>query len=408
MRWRSNGDVYFNPRSLGNDENLAHVYRQFHARGPLHRSAVGGWFVCGYELSRRLLLAPELRRDHPAVTNKHAMGHHESIENFEASLFGKEGPRDAVIRAVMRQMFSRSAVERHRSLAQARARELLGAIPADRSVDVVSDLALPFTLTVLSKLLGVDETSGAALREFTERTILLIDSYPAKAAAIAAADELTVQAVAVLNGILEDSPSQDTLAGVLRELARTNVIGPREAVANLGIAFAAGHDTTLSLVAQTLAFLSDHRAIGADALRTGGGMARLIEEAMRYFAPVQLASRVASCDMTVEGKTFEKGADVLILLGAANRDPAAFSDPDVFHLDRGEQPRSLGFGHGLHLCVGEQLARLHTEVLIETVLREFSGYRCTHDGQSWRSTASFRFPLDVRLDMSRNPEAVRP
>jgi cytochrome P450 len=296
----------------------------------------------------------------------------------------------------MKRIFSRAEVAKHRERAHARACHMLQALPVGRSLDAIEDLALPFTLRVLSDLLGVHEAHSGRLREFTERAIMLADSYPARLADILAADEITPPAAEVLQAAIARAP-EETLAGALRQLVAAQAITPMEAVANLGIAFAAGHDTTISLIARILHLLTERPAIGVEALAREGGVVRFVEEAMRYFSPVQLAARVAAEGLDVRGRRIEKGADVMVLIGAANRDPGAFSDPDAFRLDRLAQPRSLGFGFGVHLCVGEQLARLHAEVFAETVLREFPDVACRHDGVSWRSTATFRFPRSVEV-----------
>jgi len=400
MKWRSNGDLYFNPRALQTEEMLAAAYGEMHARGVVHKSVLGGWFVCGYDLGRKLLVSSSISRDHPAVEDKAETQHHPSLELFEASLFGMSGGNDTAIRNTMRRLFSRGELTKYRRKASEHATLLLDGLPRGREVDMIGDLVAPFAEQVLSELLGLKRDQAVELRALAERCIRLLDAHPAATVDVLAADALVPAATGLMRRSLSDAPVDGTLAASLMRMSDAGAISPVEAVANLGVAFAAGHDTTIALLSNTLNLLANRPSIGAAAVTMTDGYARLVEEAMRFFAPVQLVARSAADDIDVPGAHIERGATVMVILAAANRDPTVFDDPDVFRIDRVNQPRSLGFGHGVHLCAGEHLARLHAEILTEAILRDHPDFTVVHDGKSWRSMASFRFPENVALSLA--------
>jgi len=131
---------------------------------------------------------------------------------------------------------------------------------------------------------------------------------------------------------------------------------------------AAGHETTASLIANGLVALLEH----PDQLEWLAGRPnqapRAVEELLRYDSPVQVASRIARRDLKVAGTTVSKGDQALVVLGAANRDPARHPDPDRLSLSR-TAPSHIGFGHGPHFCVGAGLARLEAAETFERIAR---------------------------------------
>jgi cytochrome P450 len=113
-----------------------------------------------------------------------------------------------------------------------------------------------------------------------------------------------------------------------------------------------------------------------DSLRHGRvAIPSVIEEALRFESPIQMVSRVARREVEVNGLRFAKGAVVIACIGAANRDPSEFAQPDSFDPAR-KVKRHLAFGHGIHFCIGAALARLQAEILLRAMLRRYRGIRC--------------------------------
>ena len=117
--------------------------------------------------------------------------------------------------------------------------------------------------------------------------------------------------------------------------------------------------------------------------RTPALMRNAIEELLRYDSPVQLVHRSVRADVEIGGKLVRAGQEAVLVLGAANRDPARFSDPDRLDLARPDN-RHLAFGHGIHFCLGAPLARLEGQIAFETLLARLPALRLAVDGVEWR------------------------
>ncbi|MCA9795480.1 MAG: cytochrome P450, partial [Candidatus Eremiobacteraeota bacterium] len=145
----------------------------------------------------------------------------------------------------------------------------------------------------------------------------------------------------------------------------------------LGLAtllFAAGHDTTTNLIGNGLLALLEHPDQTARLLDEPERMAAALEEVLRYDGPSQITSRYATADVEVGGKLVRAGQCVNLCIGAANRDPAQFAEPDRFDIDR-VASRHLAFGIGIHFCLGAFLARMEAKAAWQGVLKRWPGAR---------------------------------
>jgi cytochrome P450 len=123
-----------------------------------------------------------------------------------------------------------------------------------------------------------------------------------------------------------------------------------------------------------------------------------VEEILRYESPVQMTSRLAQTDVIIGGRTITRGQEVLVSLGAANRDPAVFAEPDRFDITRQPNPH-LAFAAGIHYCLGAALARMEGQVAIGSLLRRFPNLALAEPAVTWKESVVFRSlqSLKVRL-----------
>jgi cytochrome P450 len=158
----------------------------------------------------------------------------------------------------------------------------------------------------------------------------------------------------------------------------------------------AGNETTTKLIGDAvLALLAQpaelERLRAAPSLWPGA-----IEELLRFDGPVQLTSRLARADGEIAGRSVRKGEQVVLLLAAANRDPAAFPDPDRLDVGR-RDVRHLAFGHGVHFCLGAQLARLEAALALEAIATRLPGLRLADTSIRWSSNTILRGPEALHL-----------
>ncbi|HVT65837.1 MAG TPA: cytochrome P450 [Mycobacteriales bacterium] len=236
---------------------------------------------------------------------------------------------------------------------------------ADESVDVMADLAYPVPIAVMCELLGAPADIAPLLRDQTPLLVATLDPL-ADAAAIeeGAAAGLTLMLELVpLIAERRSAPGDDLISALLDDEGGL----PAEEVIPLTlILLAAGHETTANLVGNAVIALHQHpdtaRAVRADRQL----MPKLVEELIRYDSPVQIASRIALSDCIVDGMSIAAGEQVLIGLGAANRDPGVYASPDGIQLDR--HIPHIGFGSGRHFCAGAGLARVEAAEILDRLL----------------------------------------
>jgi len=124
-----------------------------------------------------------------------------------------------------------------------------------------------------------------------------------------------------------------------------------------------------------------------------------VEEFLRYDSPVQLTDRVATVDCEIAGRRIPRGRVVVLLIGAANRDPARFPDPDRFDITRKDN-QHLSFGYGAHFCLGAALARVEAQIAIATLLRRFPDFDGERAPKQWKRSMVLRGPTTLRLQWS--------
>lgn len=268
--------------------------------------------------------------------------------------------------------------------------ELLDQVKAEGSLEIMSALARPLPLATNSRLLGLpvhDELGSDADQATGFFGILGRDLTGEEYRRILAGlDRLT----AYLRPLVA-LPASETAPGLLRRLKEAEPRLARAALlANCFFLFQAGQQTTTGLIGNGLAALlanpKEQERLRAEPALIGNA----VEELLRYDSPVQFTSRIARESVAVGEKRLERGQHVILAIGAANRDPEQFADPD--RLDLGRTGRHLAFAGGAHFCLGAALGRLQGQAAIAALLRRHSSLSLARDGCQWRAHPVLRRP----------------
>jgi cytochrome P450 len=261
-------------------------------------------------------------------------------------------------------------------------------------MDVIEDLAYPLPVTVISELLGVPAGDSETVKAWSRDVARAVDAIalPVAPEVIERGGRAT-QAMAEyfreLAGERRRRPGPDLLSGLVEAEEAGDRLTERELLATCILLYVAGHETTVNLIGNGLLALLRHpeerRRLQDDPALLPGA----IEELLRYDGPVQRTGRMAACDAEIGGVPIPAGSLVLGLLGAANRDPAQFAEPDRLDLGR-DEPRHLGFGSGIHYCLGASLARLEAQVAIGTLVRRFPALTLAAECPAWRPSSTLR------------------
>jgi cytochrome P450 len=258
---------------------------------------------------------------------------------------------------------------------------LLDEIAEQSRFDVIADLAYPLPVAVICRLLGVPLEDEPKFGHASALLAQALDPFVSFTGEPPDGIEERMRAGRwlreYLHGLVEDRrsrPGEDLMSRLIAVEESGDQLTEDEIVATCSLLLIAGHETTVNLIANAvLAMLRNLRhwaALGADADRA----AAVIEETLRYDPPVQLVGRIAADDMAIGEVKLVKGDTMMLLLAAAQRDPAEFERPDVFDPDR-KPFRHLGFGRGPHFCLGAPLARLEASVALSAVTARFPNAR---------------------------------
>ncbi|WP_158888467.1 cytochrome P450 [Amycolatopsis anabasis] len=285
------------------------------------------------------------------------------------SLLENEPPEHTRLRRSIAGAFARGHVERLRprvaELARDLVDELAGRIDADGSADLLEHLAQPLPVAVIAELLEVPEADRASLVPWSNAIVKMYE-YGLPLEGQLAAE----QAAAEFAGYLRELAA-NTREGLLADLADAG-LGPDEVVATGVLLLMAGHEATVNVLGNGV-----HALLGQPAQwrRLVGDRALLepaVEELIRYDSPLQLFERTATADVDIAGYRVAAGTKIGALLGAAARDPAVFAEPDT--LDIGRAPNQhLGFGAGIHYCVGAPLARIEVAAALGALADRLPG-----------------------------------
>lgn len=281
--------------------------------------------------------------------------------------------------------------------------ELLGGALAscrDRGrLDVVDDLAYPLPVSVICELLGVPREDEPRFHPWVEAVVRAIDPQDGRP------EEETLQverAFEELRAYLDrqvaarrSRPEGDLLSG----LAHGEMADP-DLLSTLVLLLIAGHETTVNLITNGLLTLLHHPA-ALDRLRGDPALViPLVEEVLRYEPPVQFVSRTTLAEFEVAGVTLPRGAPVVLLIAAGNRDERRFADAGRFVPDRADGGH-LGFGGGPHHCVGAPLARLEAQLVLGELARRLVGPRLLEDPPPYRAPAGLRGPRHLHVGFER-------
>lgn len=337
------------------------------------------WLIVGYEEARRALNDQRFSKDmHAALaTGEGVVAEGLPGPSFARHMLSVDPPDHSRLRRLVSSAFTPRRVEQLRERVHAVVDDLLDGVAAagpDARVDLVGAFAFPLPFTVICELLGVPEPTRASLGAGLT-AMLVPTSNPDE---FARAKQASDGVVRMLEALVEDkqaNPGDDLVSGLISARDGDERLTTQELLSTIFQLIVAGHDTTASMIGNSVVALLEHPEELAGLRSDPDKLAAAIEELLRYDAPVPHSTfRFAVEPVELGGVMIPAGAQVIISLAAANRDSGQYAEPDALDLDRAET-RHLAFGHGIHHCLGAPLARMEGQLALGSLLRRFPELR---------------------------------
>ncbi|WP_189082231.1 cytochrome P450 [Mangrovihabitans endophyticus] len=376
------------------------AYAALRAHGPV-LDLDGTYFVSGYAAIDAVLRDPAVHAYDSAQLDRRWSDwrSNRAVELFADSMLRRNPPDHTRMRRLASGVFTARRVAGLRELIENQVGVLLAELAQEPEPDFVAHLAYPLPIAVICALLGVPPADRGQFRRLAEAlTAVLEVRFDEQQARVAhqAAGELE----AYFRHLIERRRAQprDDLVTALDAAHRQDGerLSVQELMANLALLLVAGFETTTNLLGNGLVLLLEHpghaRRLAAEPERAPA----YVEEILRIDSPVQLTERYAGPAFELAGCPVAAGAEMILLLGAANRDPDRFAEPDRFDPDR-PQNAPLSFGAGAHYCLGAPLARLEAQIALPAVLRRFPGLRLA-GGRERRQRLTLRGWATLPLD----------
>ena len=361
-------------------------YATLRTYAPVHRSAFGFCVLSRYDDCLQLLRHPGAGKDFSGAATALGLSEEQQAQqaafrNDRSNMLFADPPDHTRLRRLASRAFTPRSVEALRPRVVTLVDDLLDGFGSgrdpyrggrDTTVDVVDALAFPLPVSVIGEMLGVPPEDRPRFRPLVRAVTAILELAVTPEAldeATTASEELEAYFAELIRE-RRAHPRDDLMTRLIQAEDEGERLSEYELISTSILLFAAGFETTTHLIGNALLALvrqPDQLA----RLRADRSLLRTaVDELLRYDSPVQITARTAYEDILLGDERIEAGTTVLALLGAANRDPARFTDPDRLDVGRSEAP-PLSFGSGIHHCLGAALARLEAQVVLDRLLDRF-------------------------------------
>jgi hypothetical protein len=316
-----------------------------------------------------------------------------------------DGTQHGRLRGIFSQAFTPVRMERLRNHIQEIADRLLDKVLPTGEMDMLDDFAAPLPSIVTAEFLGVPVTDHRKLKIWSEDFAQLLGNFQHNPEGAARAKKTLDEMVQYFQDAIRAQREHPT-DGLVNYVITAEVEGDKfteaELIPNLIATMVGGQETTMNLICNGILTLLRNPEVMEDLRQHPEVIPSAVEELLRYESPSQHTARLAPDDIEIGGRHILKGQAVMAVMGAANRDPDRFPDPDRVDIRRPDN-RHVAFGFGAHFCFGAPLARLEAQVAFATILRRLNHLKLQPGPIQWRNNLGLRGLTSLRLSFDPLP-----
>jgi cytochrome P450 len=384
--------VRFNPYNEAFQADPFGVYSELLLAGPLHRTRTGLHVAVGYDLCSRILADDRFRRG-----TKGRQSWRLNLESSEElEIIGSEimlnldPPHHSTVRDPFVTTFLRREIAQHDRFIWDEAHRLTDALPRRGSVELVDAFALPLTLNIIQRILGIESCDQGLILDFVRSHLFVLELKAPVRQQLETAKHASSQLQIVLEREL-DMALANTPLGRLKDAIAAGELSRESALLNIVFVLSAGFETTINLL-----------CAGFYLLKTSGMSDRCTEkkvanEVMRLAPSIHMTTRIVGENTELDGISLNAGDQLLVVIAGANRDPNIFNEPDKFDPDR-VGPSALSFGAGPHYCLGVNLARREAEIGWKVLADKFSDVDVDRISIEYEKRAAIRTPSRLNIE----------
>ncbi len=380
------------------------TYARMREESPVHvQPGLDGetpiWFVTRYDDvvavltdNERFVVDPTLALTAEEIAALQADATFAPDERVNENLLSKDGDDHRRLRRLVTKAFTPRMVEQLRPRIQEIADDLLDRVAERGQMELVDDFAFPLPITVIAELLGIPVEDQDRFREWSNTFVLPPMTPELQEQAVRHTQEF-IEYLDELFARRRAEPTDDLVSALVQAEDEGDHLSENELYSMAVLLIVAGHETTVSLISNAVLALLSNPAELAELRADSSLMSSAVEELLRYDSPVERTiTRWAAADVELGGQRITRGELVIAVVGSANRDAARFPDADTLDLTRDSAGKHVGFGRGPHYCLGAPLARLETEIALETLFRRLPNLRLAIADEDlyWRPIPIFR------------------
>ena len=389
--------VQFNPFTPEAQADPYPLYRSLREADPVHHSELMDlWVLTRHEDVSFVLKDDRFSADRRKSTNllvAQARKMQEEGPFAQANtMLSADPPEHTRLRGLVSKAFTPRRIEEMRPHIQEIVDALLDDVQDREEFDLIEHLSYPLPVIVIAEMLGIPPENRAEFKRWSNDLVATMSGPGTTPDALERARSSGLEMADYFKGVIAErrkEPRDDLLSAMIAAEERGEVLSEDELLASCMLLLAAGNETTTNLIGNGMLSLLRHEDQLDKLLDDPSLMGSAIEEMLRYEGPVQATARTADADVEIDGHAIEKGKMLFVLLAAANRDPAAFPDPETFDITR-QDNNHVAFGNGLHFCLGAPLARMEAQIAFQTLFERRGKPRLVSDDAEWNGNFILR------------------